>query len=272
LKFLAEFVGNQFLLLGPLVFPVVVVGATRLGWRGFRAKDPIAILLSMCVAIPVAFFLWRSLYARIGDSWPLFVWPAGFACVAINLARWRREAPGSAMARIAPFVAATTVLTGIGVVPLVMIYYTASNSNYLGHDDPIGKEAGFAKVVDAAKDELERVGASWFATTDYRIYSMLRWHLRDRIPVVQINERNRYIGFGTTDADIAGPTGLYVAPKDETGGDIWNATTAVLEPVGQADLTWRGVRYDTYLMQKLTNWKPVLSPSADDPLFKSAPH
>ena len=272
LKFLAEFVTIQFLLLGPLLFPVVLIGATRLGWRGFRAKDPVAILLSMCVAVPVGFFLWRSLYARIGDSWPLFAWPFGFACVAINLARWRREAPGSAMARIAPSVAAITVLTGIGFVVPVMIYYTGANANYFGKNDPIGKEAGFAQVVEAAKDELEKTGASWFATTDYRIYSMLRWHLKDRIPVVQINERNRYIGFGTTEADIAGPTGLYVAQTDEPGNEIWAATTAVLEPVGHADLTWRGVSYDTYLMLKLTNWKPVLSPPSGDPLFKSRPH
>ena len=272
LKFLAEFVGIQFFLLGPILFPVAVIGTTMLGWRGFRAKEPIAILLSMCVAAPIGFFLWRSLYARIGDSWPLFVWPFGFACVALNLKLWRQEAPGSAMARIAPSVAATTVLTGIGFVVLAMIYYTGTDANYLTNDDPIGKEAGFAQVVEAAKYELEKVGATWFATTDYRIYSMLRWHLKDRIPVVQINERNRYIGFGTRDADIVGPAGLYVAPKDETRSDIWGATTAVLEPVKLADLIWRGVRYDTYLMQKLTNWRPVLSPPPGDPLFVSRPH
>jgi len=272
LKFLGEFVGFQFFLLGPILFPLVVIGATRLGWRGFRAKEPIAILLSMCVAVPFAFFLWRSLYARIGDSWPLFVWPFGFACVAINLKRWRQEAPGSRLLRTGPFFAATTILTGIGFVVLAMIYYTATSANYLRNDDPIGKEAGFAQVADAARDGLEKVGATWFATTDYRIYSMLRWHLKDRIPVVQINERSRYTGFRTNEADIAGPAGLYVAPKDENRREVWAATTAVLEPVGQADLTWRGVRYDTYLMQKLTNWRPVLSPLPGDPLYKSAPH
>lgn len=272
LKFLGEFVATQFLLLGPILFPVVLVGAGRLGWRGFRAGDPVAILLSTCVAVPVAFFLWRSLYARIGDSWPLFVWPTGFACVAINLARSRREAPDSTMARIAPLVAAITVLAGIGFVVPVMIYYTAANVNLLDHDDPIGKEAGFAEVVDAARDKLEQVGASWFATTDYRIYSMLRWHLKDRVPVVQVNERNRYIGFRTTEADIAGPIGLYIGPKSEADGKLWSATTAVLEPVGQVDMTWRGLRYDTYLMKKMTNWKPVLSPPPGDLLFNSVPH
>ena len=272
LKFLGEFVGNQFLLLGAILFPMLVVGTARLGWRGFRGQDPVAILLSMCVAVPVGFLLWRSLYARIGDSWPLFIWPFGFACVAINLARWRQEAPGSVMARTGPSFAAAAVLTGIGFVALATIYYTEAGANYLGRNDPIGKEAGFGQVVDAANDALKKAGASWFATSDYRIYSMLRWHLRDRIPVVQVNERSRFIGFGTKDADIAGPAGLYIAPQDETWSEIWGTTTAVREPVGQVDLTWRGVRYDTYLMQKLTNWKPVLSPPPGDPLFKSRPH
>ena len=225
LKFLAEFAGGQFLLLGPILFPMIVVGTTRFGWRGFLAKDPIAILLSMCVAVPVGFLLWRSMYGRIGDSWPLFVWPFGFACAAIS--RWRQEASGSAMVRISPSAAATAILTGIGFVVLVMIYYTGANANYLAEIDPIGKEAGFAQVAEAARKKLERVGATWFATTDYRIYSMLRWHLKDRIPVVQINERSRYIGFGTTEADVAGPVGLYVAPKDEIRSEFWGATTVL---------------------------------------------
>ena len=272
LKFLVEFVTIQFLLLGPLLYPVALIGTIRLGWRGFLAKDAVAILLSMCVIAPVGFFLWRSLSARIGDSWLLFAWPFGFACVAINLARWRREAPRSVWARIAPPVAAVTVLGGIGWVVVVMVYYTGMNANYLRNDDPIGKEAGFGQVVEAARDRLEKVGASWFATTDYRIYSMLRWHLRDRIPVVQINERNRYIGFHTTEKDIAGPVGLYVVPRADLNREFWQTTTAVLEPVGEAGLIWRGERYDTYLMQKLTNWKPVLSPPPGDPLFVSVPH
>jgi 4-amino-4-deoxy-L-arabinose transferase-like glycosyltransferase len=272
LKFLLEFVGTQFLLVGPILFPVVLIATTMLGWRGFRAKDPIAILLSMCVAVPVGFFLWRSLYARIGDSWPLFVWPFGFACVMINMKLWRQEAPGSVMARIAPFVVVATVLTGIGFAVLLMIYYVGSNANYLANNDPIGKEAGFAQVVEEANAELKKEGGTWFATTDYRIYSMLRWYLKDRIPVVQINERSRYIGFRTREADLTGPTGLYIAQKNDVQRKMWATTTAVLQPVGFADLTWRGFRYDTYLMEKLTNWKPELSPPPDDSLFASRPH
>jgi hypothetical protein len=157
------------------------------------------------------------------------------------------------------------------LVVAVTIYYTAGAANYLGTSDPIGKEAGFAQIVEAANLERDKAGATWFATTDYRVYAMLRWHLKDRFPVVQVNERNRYIGFGLRDADI-GPIGLYVAEQGETWNDMWNTTTARLDPVGVVDLSWRGVRYGRYVMQKLTNWKPVLSPPSDDPLFFSRPH
>lgn len=270
LKFMGEFVATQFLLLGPLLFPLLLIGTGRLGWRGFRAQDPIAILLSMCVAFPVAFFLCRSIYARVGDGWSLFDWPFGFACVAVNLKRWQQEAPRSLPARAGPLVAATTIVTGIGFVMIAMAYYTGSNANYLGRNDPFGKEAGFAEVVEVAAEKLKRIGATWFATTDYRITSMLRWHLKDRFPVVQIDERSRYIGFADRGAN--GPVGLYIASQQDDAGKAWETTTAVLEPAGSTDLTWRGVRYDTYLMYRLTNWKPVLSPPANDPLFVSRPN
>lgn len=272
LKFLVEFVIVQFFLLGPILFPSILIATAKLARRGWHARDPITILLSTCVTVPIGFFLWRSFYARIGDSWPLFVWPFGVASVVIVVKTWLEAAPGSALARLAPRAAAPAILAGIGYVVATMIYYTSGNANYLAENDPIGKEVDFAQVVEAADRAREDAGATWFATTDYRTYSMLRWHLRDRIPVVQVNERNRYIGFGMREADIAGRAGLYVAPQDQAGNALWKTTTAVLTPLGSADLTWRGVRYDTYQMQKLTNWTPVLSPPPGDRLYVSRPH
>ena len=52
----------------------------------------------------------------------------------------------------------------------------------------------------------------------------------------------------------------------------WNATGAKLQPVGGADLVWRGVVYDAYTFQKVTGWTPVLSPARGDPLFEARPN
>jgi 4-amino-4-deoxy-L-arabinose transferase-like glycosyltransferase len=270
LRFLVDFLGQQFVLVGILLLPICMIGASMLALRGYRRRDPVAILLSTAVIVPLLFFLWRSFSGRVGDSWPLFVWPLAFACVAINLKQWRAERPLSRWAQSGPGILAFALVTGIAFVAAAQFYYIAGTANYLRNDDPIGKEAGFAQVVAAADSARKATGVRWFVTSDYRMYSMLRWHLRDTVPVVQINERARYAGLPAPKLD--GPTGLYVAPKHTTRHDAWTGTGAVLVPVGQADLAWRGTVYDIYLFQRVTGWKPVLAPPPGDPLYQARPN
>ena len=54
-------------------------------------REPVAILLSTAVLVPFLYFLWKSLTLRVGDTWPMFLWPAGFAATAINLVMLPRE-------------------------------------------------------------------------------------------------------------------------------------------------------------------------------------
>jgi 4-amino-4-deoxy-L-arabinose transferase-like glycosyltransferase len=269
-KFLLDFVGQQFGLVGFVLFPVTLGGTAMLAARGYRKRDPIPILLSTAVLFPLGFFLWHGLSARIGDSWPLFVWPIGFICAAVNLSDIRKLSPTSRMARTGPSLMVVSITSGIAFVAAAQVYYIWGTANYLKKNDPIGKEAGFADVVTAADAARNAIGAKWFATTDYRIYSMLRWHLRrTTVPVVQVNERRRYVGFAEPVLD---GVGLHVAPKGDPDAAILAKTSASLQYVGQIDLTWRGVSYDTYLFQRLTNWKPELSPPPNDPFERAHPH
>lgn len=195
-KFLLDFVGQQWALVGVILFPVVLGGTAILAVRGYRQRAPIPILLSTAVLFPLGFFLWHGFSVRIGDSWPLLVWPMAFACATINLKDIRDLSPKSRLARIGPFWMALSIVSGIAFVAAAQIYYICGTVNHLKGNDPIGKEAGFAGVVAAADIERNAIGAKWFATTDYRIYSLLRWHLRDVVvPVVQVNERLRFVGF-----------------------------------------------------------------------------
>jgi len=196
----------------------------------------------------------------------MFMWPIGFAAAAINLSVLQRE--GSA-ARSSTFWAVAGIVSGIAWVVLVFLYYVAAPWNFIGRADPIGGEAGFDQVMARAEAELAKTGATWIVATDYRTYAMLRWHFRDRVPVVDVFERGRFQDFADPGMDrIRGHTGLYVAREPDNLLQLWNLTGATREPLERVDRVWRGVVMDTYVLEKLTGWTPELSPPKDSPLFR----
>ncbi len=270
LRTVGDFVGLQFGLVGFISFPVVLSALALTAWRGYRRFDAVAILLSTCVIVPFAYFFWRSLTLRVGDTWPMFMWPAGFAAAAINVVMLRREGRSEATIKSAASWLVAAIATGIAFVVVVFFYYTVTPWNFIGKADPIGGEAGYQQVADRAAAELQKTGASWIATTDYRTYAMLRWFFNGRVPVVQINERGRYIGFRDPGMNlIRGHTGLYVGrePDNRSTNPFWASTTAIREPLERVERSWRGSIMDTYTLEKLTGWTPELSPPPDSPLY-----
>jgi Dolichyl-phosphate-mannose-protein mannosyltransferase len=270
LRTVGDFIGLQFGLVGFISLPVVLSALAMTAWRGYRRFDAVAILLSTCVIVPLAYFFWRSLTLRVGDTWPMFIWPAGFAAAAINLTMLRREGHPAAVIASGVWWSTAAIASGIAFVAVVFFYYIATPWNLLGRADPIGGEAGYEQVVDRANAELQKTGATWIATSDYRTYAMLRWFFGDRVPVIQINERGRYLGFRDPGMNlIRGHTGLYVGrePDNAITNPFWGSTTAIREPLERVERNWRGRVMDTYALEKLTGWTPELSPPPDSPLY-----
>jgi 4-amino-4-deoxy-L-arabinose transferase-like glycosyltransferase len=269
LRTVGDYVGLQFGLVGFVLLPVVLSGLTLTAWRGYRTREPVAILLSTSVIVPFLYFFWKSFTLRVGDTWPMFMWPIGFAAAAINIAMLPREGRPAWMIRSTISWANTAVVTGLVTVALVFLYSVAAPWNFFGQADPIGGEAGYEQVAARAQAELQEIGATWIATTDYRTYSMLRWYFNGHVPVIQINERGRFQGFGDPGMDVVrGHTGLYVGREPDNLSPIWADTTAVREPLERVGRVWRGTLMDTYALEKLTGWTPDLSPPPDSPLFR----
>jgi 4-amino-4-deoxy-L-arabinose transferase-like glycosyltransferase len=269
LRTVGEFIGLQFGLVGFVLLPVVLSGVTLTAWRGYRTREPVAILLSTAVLVPFLYFLWKSLTLRVGDTWPMFLWPAGFAATAINLAMLPREGWPEWMVQSTLRWARVAVISGIAFVVGVFFYYVAAPWNWIGRTDPVGGEAGYEQVVARVQDQLQRTGATWIATSDYRTYAMLRWHFNGRVPVIQINERGRFQGFADPGMDrIRDHAGLYVAREPDQRSPLWDATTARREPLARVERVWRGVVMDIYALEKLTGWTPELSPPPESPLFR----
>ncbi len=268
LRTVGDFIGLQFGLVGPILLPVVMSGVVLTAWRGYRQREAVSILLSTCVLVPFGYFFWKSLSLRIGDTWPMFMWPVGFAAAAINLARLSQEGWQARTVKSAIVWAYAAIGSGIAIVILVFFYYVVSPWNFIGHTDPVGGEAGYEQLVDRVEVDLQKTGATWIATTDYRTYAMLRWYFNNRVPVIQINERGRFMGF--RDPGIAlmkDHTGLYVARGADSRNPVWEATTALREPLERVQRVWRGDVMDVYTLEKLTNWTPELAPPPGSPLY-----
>ena len=264
-----EFIGLQFGLVGFVLLPVVLSGVTLTAWRGYRSREPVAILLSTAVLVPFLYFLWKSLTLRVGDTWPMFLWPAGFAATAINLVMLPREGFPEWLVKSTFNWARAAVVSGIAFVVAVFFYYVAAPWNWIGRTDPVGGEAGYEQVAARAREQLQKTGASWIATTDYRTYAMLRWYFNGQVPVVQINERGRFQGFADPGMKlIKDHPGLYVAREPDHRLPLWDLTGAKREPLERVERVWRGTVMDTYALEKLTGWTPELSPSPDSPLFR----
>jgi 4-amino-4-deoxy-L-arabinose transferase-like glycosyltransferase len=270
LRTFGEFIGLQFGLVGFVLLPVVMTGVVLTAWRGFRRREAVAILLSTAVLVPFVYFLWRSLSLRVGDTWPTFIWPFGFAAAAINLSMLQKEGWSASFVAMSQRWVRIAIVSGIVFVVAVCFYYLAMPFNFIGRTDPVGGEAGYEAIVARTEAELQKTGATWIATTDYRTYAMLRWFFNNRVPVVQINERGRYQGFHSPDmSQIAGHVGLYVGrePDNNPSAALWALAPAKREPLEKVDRAWRGIVMDTYVIEKFTGWTPELSPPPASPLF-----
>ena len=264
-----DFLGLQLALVGPILFPVVLAGTVMLAWRGYRRQHPAFILIATCALVPFAYFLWKSLSLRIGDTWPLLIWPFAFAAAAINLAEIAKENRSGWIARTAAPWAKTAVVLGFVLNVAIFYYYSVRSFAVAATKDPIAKEAGYGEIAARARAVADKVGATWIATLDYRIYAELRWHLKDSVPVVQVNERSRFIGFrDSASAVMRSGIGLYVDSAPNDGNVIETGTPAALRVVGKADRTWRGAVIEPFVFKTVTGWKPDLSPPPDSRFYK----
>lgn len=269
LRTIGDYIGLQFGLVGFVMLPVVLSALVMTAWRGYRTREPVAILLSTAVLVPFIYFFAKSLTLRVGDTWPMFMWPVGFAAAAINLTMMPRENWSARMIRSSVVWANTAVVSGLAFVVIVFLYYVAAPWNFLGKIDPVGAEAGYDKVAARVQAALDEAGATWIATTDYRTYAMMRWLFRGRVPVIEINERGRFQDFSDPGTDrIKGRAGIYVGREPDTRSPLWDTIAVNREHLGQVERRWRGVLTDTYVLDKLTGWTPELSPPKDSPLFQ----
>lgn len=261
LRHLVDFLALNLLLAGPIMMPVLAIGTVFAAWRAYREGDGTTLALAVAFLFFLGFLLARSLTLRINTSWPIAIWPFGIAASAITFQRRAAGllAPPRAMGK--RFLIAAICLN----LPLLLLvhYHASFERTAWGRADPIGRDDGYAGIADEVLAMAATGDVKWVATTDYRTYAIMRWLLRDRLPVVQVNQRSRYIGF--TEPSEVGRPGVYVYEKDRQDSAV--PESALGAPV-YVERNWRGVTYGTYEIRPLRDWAPDLTPPASSPLYR----
>lgn len=260
-RYLVDFLALNLGLVGPIMMFVLAVGTVFAALRARREGDGTTLALAVAFLFFLGFLLLRALTLRINTSWPIAIWPFGIAATVITVQRRAAGMFGPPKAIGKRFLIAAICVN----VPLLLLvnYHASIDRTAWGRADPIGRDDGYAGIASAIQNMAETGDVKWVATTDYRTYAIMRWLLRDRLPVVQVNQRSRYIGFDIPPA--IGEPGVYVYEKDRQDASVPGAS---LGPPVTVDRQWRGVTYGTYEIRPFGDWLPDLTPPRDSPLYK----
>ena len=253
---LLRFLMYESLWVGPVLVVATICGAIVLLVRAIRRQQALDAAIAVAFLFPLGFFLVRSLTLQINQSWAWFLWPIGILSLALVLP-W-----GRAPRRIAALTAAIA-LTGLPVVAALFFHAAFDRSVWLGRGDPFGQDGGFGEMADQVLADAKSHGAAWIATTDYRTYANLRWHIGRDIPVVQINQRARFLDFAPPDAAQFVGKALYV----HFGAADPLLANAQMTPVEVLPIRWRGVEMQTILVDALEGFAPELTPAPGSPAY-----
>ncbi len=257
LRYIGEFAASQIGLLTPFVFALTAGGV----WLTFeRRNDPDAdarMLLVSLISPMMAYFLFHSLHARVHGNWTAPAYPI-FAVLgseaAFQIFRFPR--------RLQPAMATShrlAVPIGIAIAAVVYLQAMAAPIPLNAKKDPTALMAGWSELARDVEDVARREHAAYILTSRYRLTSELAYYSSSRIPVVQFNERLRWISFQTPPAAVLSQPGLYVANVGRDSSRRLCARFAEVKKIGEVSRRRNGgeiARYVLYRVDKPT--APIL--------------
>lgn len=240
LRFLAEFLAAQLVLATPFVFVCMVLGVMPAA----RSPDA-AALLAASVFPAIAYFALHSLHDRVQGNWPCFLYPALAVAAAGAM---RRTAWHGWIAGPADWSRRLAIPTA--VLSLAVCYAQAFFDVVpVGRQDPVSRllAFGFADVARQVDGAGAVTHAAAILTTDYGSTAWLAFHAH--LPVVQIDEDDRWLAAPRADAGLLGRSLLYVVPRERDRRDLilaHFATVAALKPIDRMRGGVAVARYDVY--------------------------
>ena len=260
--YLAEFLVAQIGLMNPLIVVALVPALAAIPWRASvppRSPDEARRILACTIAPAAVYFLLHSLHDRVQGNWLAPLYPAAAALAADWVAESRRAAGSRFAAAIAK---AALWAAPIGLVVAALTFAEAlTGAVPLGPANPLARLEGFrglARDLDAeARDEK----AAYVLTQGYALTSLMTYYGDPAIPVVQPEQRMRWI------FEAQPPESLFTAPGLALGESgrhfdlILKMRFRAVEPAGLLQRHQAGGTLEAYELYRVADpYAPVMDP------------
>lgn len=246
-RFLAEFLGGQLLLLGPLLLPFLALGAAA-AWRGWRRGDGLAAL-PLVTSLPLAaVLLLHALHERVLGQWPAPLYPAAALLAALGVERLPALAP-TARRWLRPLARAVAP-AGLAVA-LLLYGYAALPLGPLPLREPTWQMRGWPPLAEAVAGAAGAAGAAWIATPTYALTGQLSLALPAGPPVLQLNQRLRYASLPPPEPALLRRPALFVTEAGRDYGWLLRPLFAERRLLGTLERMEGGVTLATYEVWRL---------------------
>ena len=200
-RFFGELAGGLFGLLSPAIAMLAVAGiwrAAKMARRDFGSPE--ALLL--CSVAPLGgYLLVHSLHDRVQANWPAPLYPAFAVFAALAVAPAGQFIRGLNRLALPMGFAMTGILYLHTLHPLIHL---------AGEADPTSQMRGWADLAAQIETKRKAAGASWIATSSYATTGELAYAMPHGLPVLQLDERIRYVNLPPVSPDATQGPALYV--------------------------------------------------------------
>lgn len=254
-----ELWGALILLAGPVIVWLAASGLVLSAGRLAKQRDDAALLL-LCMPAPLLlYFFAHAFHGRVNANWLAPVYPFLAIAAAVGLGRLSDARQRSRTALVAASVSGAIA---------ALVYAHALHPLYLdgNRKEPTQQLRGWPDLAQRVAETARASGARWIATTSYATTGQLAFQLDGAIPVVQLDERLRYVHLRQPDPATLEAPALYVELERRARPDLLRERFRTVTDLGVLERGERGhvlARYRVHLVDG--GIRPVLGPAGRAP-------
>ncbi len=238
-KFIIEFIGAFLGLLNPLVAIPALAGLWQLIRRMGKGETGAGLIVLTTLPF-LAYLLVHALHSRVQGNWPAPVFPAfcimAAVFVAASTARfWRR-------------LAAVAIVLGLGLGTAVQVHAVSPFTGKFARKDPTFQMRGWQQIHDELRQIADAQGAGYIATMGYGLNGQMAFAFRGEIPVIQLNDRIRYVMMPQPGPELFSVPGLYVTEARRDAAERLSETFGRVELVATLTRKVDGVPLEDLLV------------------------